>query len=802
MSDRFIEFGLGMVFLALIAILVAVSYLGLRAIDSGQGEARLIVANQWIDVQLADEALSYSNQNNRINMRSIETTSRSEFDSLIATRKENSDKISQIIKKLQSRVGSKNEQSALDAVLQTRTPYTESYRNAIQLVVQHKKSEARVRMLRETAPLLVKYHTAWNEFVHYQTEEMNRKLDVADATYARTRSRTVRLIAVSIILVIGIGAFVIRKITVEVRRREDADSNLRHLNEQLELKVLERTAAIEKSNRDLSKEIAERKRVEDSLRSKTAFLEAQTNSTMDGILVVDRNGRRILQNQAFLKIFGIPHNVAKDNDDKACLEFVSRAVVDREAFLQKVNYLYEHEDETTHDELELMDGTFVDRFSAPVLGADRTYYGRLWVFHDITERKRSEEAVRLLSAAVEQSPVSIVITDLNGDILYVNRKFVECTGYSREEAIGKNPRILKSGNTSSGEYKGLWETITAGKEWRGEFQNRKKDGSLYWEIAVIRPIRDEKGNLSRFLAIKEDVTERHNMEEQLRRSQKLESIGQLAAGIAHEINTPMQFIGDNTRFIQQAWNAWTPVIDALGDIRDGKLNEDLLQQVLARLQALDLDELRYLRTEIPNAIEQCLGGVERVSRIVQAMKRFSHPGSEEKQPIDINQAIETTITVARNEWKYVSEVETALAPDIGLVPCYGGEFNQVILNLLVNAAQAIAPVVGQHAKGKITISTRRDNGWAEISIRDTGCGIPTEIQPRIFDPFFTTKDVGKGTGQGLALAHAVVVKRHGGKIWFESEVGKGTTFFIRLPIEVESSGAPPLNSSLSQTALV
>jgi signal transduction histidine kinase len=193
----------------------------------------------------------------------------------------------------------------------------------------------------------------------------------------------------------------------------------------------------------------------------------------------------------------------------------------------------------------------------------------------------------------------------------------------------------------------------------------------------------------------------------------------------------------------------------------------------------------YLLKEIPHAIDQSLEGLERVAKIVRAMKEFSHPGSEEKRAVDINKAIETTVTVARNEWKYVADVVTQLDSCLPLVPCLGGEFNQVILNLIINAAHAIAGVVGDGSKGKgkITISTRRDGPWVQIAIQDTGTGIPPEIQSRIFEPFFTTKPVGKGTGQGLALAHSAIVNRHQGRIWFESEPGQGTTFFIKLPVE-------------------
>jgi len=210
-----------------------------------------------------------------------------------------------------------------------------------------------------------------------------------------------------------------------------------------------------------------------------------------------------------------------------------------------------------------------------------------------------------------------------------------------------------------------------------------------------------------------------------------------------------------------------------------------LQEILTNVALLKKEiDLPYLREEIPKAIKQSLEGVERVGKIVRAMKEFSHPGPKEKTPTNLNKAIENTVTVARNEWKYVSEMILDLDPDLPLVPCHPNEFNQVILNLVINAAHAIADVVGNGAtnKGKITVSTRRKGDKVEISVKDTGTGIPPEIRSKIFDPFFTTKEVGKGTGQGLAIARSIVVDKHGGTIDFETEVGKGTTFTIYLPI--------------------
>jgi len=295
-----------------------------------------------------------------------------------------------------------------------------------------------------------------------------------------------------------------------------------------------------------------------------------------------------------------------------------------------------------------------------------------------------------------------------------------------------------------------------------------------------------EAGIDQLLIIGSDVTEREILSQQLRQAQKLEAIGQLAAGIAHEINTPIQYVGDNTRFLQESWPAFQKLVaiarEMRKEARQGPISPQTLEQFDALSKAADFE---YLQTEIPRAIEQSLDGTQRVGKIVRAMKEFSHPGSEEKRSIDINKAIETTITVARNEWKYVAEVETHFDLDLPLVPCHAGEFNQVILNLLINAAQAIAQSVadGSQGKGKIVVCTTRDEDWAEISISDTGAGIPEAVRSRVFEPFFTTKAVGKGTGQGLALAHTAIVRRHGGKIWFDSEVGKGTTFYIRMPLQ-------------------
>ncbi len=320
----------------------------------------------------------------------------------------------------------------------------------------------------------------------------------------------------------------------------------------------------------------------------------------------------------------------------------------------------------------------------------------------------------------------------------------------------------------------------------------ERDGETRLLGLTITPVAVASEDLTEILIIGSDTTDRSALEEQRRQAQKLESVGQLAAGIAHEINTPTQYIGDNLRFLK----------DTFRDLQDLLANYERLsvagsgsalssEEVQALVAAVKKADAAYLMEEIPKAIEQSLEGVSRVSALVGAMKEFSHPGTKEKVLLDLNHAIQCTITVARNEWKYVAEMETDFDPTLPRISCQPGEFNQVILNLIVNAVHAIADLVakGGPAKGTIKVQTRNCEEWVEIRIQDSGTGIPTKARARVFDPFFTTKEIGKGTGQGLAIARSVVVDKHGGTIHFETEEGKGTTFIIRLPKESAASAA-------------
>jgi signal transduction histidine kinase len=292
------------------------------------------------------------------------------------------------------------------------------------------------------------------------------------------------------------------------------------------------------------------------------------------------------------------------------------------------------------------------------------------------------------------------------------------------------------------------------------------------------------GEEDRILTLCSDVSMRKVMEVRRAQAQKLEAIGQLAAGIAHEINTPTQFVGDNVRFLGESVQNLLAIIEQqremLEDYRQGRPTPEMTRQ------DNPFDErakLEYLFEEVPMAVQQAIEGITRVSTIVSAMKEFSHPGAKELTLVDLNLTLEKTLTVTRNEWQYYCNLETDYDSSLPLVPCYADEINQVFLNIIVNAAHAVKDAVDANEwnKGALRIETRYRQPWVEVLISDTGPGIPEAIREQVYHPFFTTKDIGKGTGQGLSLAKSAVEK-HGGEISFQSEEGKGTTFTIRLPL--------------------
>jgi two-component system NtrC family sensor kinase len=406
---------------------------------------------------------------------------------------------------------------------------------------------------------------------------------------------------------------------------------------------------------------------------------------------------------------------------------------------------------------------------------------------DISENRKQDEALRrseeLFRVITENATDLIAIVDRHGRRLYNSPSYTSLLGFTPEELQSTNSFVQIHPEDRPAVMAAAAESLATDKGKTVEYRMRHKDGRWLTFESHGAVIRNTAGEIDGLLIVGRDITERKKaehahtlMELQLRQAQKLESIGQLASGIAHEINTPTQFIGDNARFLADAFHDLRELRVKYRElheaVRSGTATPELVTEIDDVMRQIDLD------------YRQSLDGVQRVAKIVMAMKEFSHPGTQEKVPADLNRAIESTVTVARNVWKYVADLDLQLDPALPQIPCLPGEFNQVILNLVVNAAHAIEDVVGNNSglKGRITVSTRLDGDWAEIRVTDTGTGIPEHVRERIFDPFFTTKGVGKGTGQGLAITRSAIVDKHGGTIAFDTRMGAGTTFILRLPV--------------------
>ncbi|MCD6378998.1 PAS domain S-box protein [bacterium] len=398
----------------------------------------------------------------------------------------------------------------------------------------------------------------------------------------------------------------------------------------------------------------------------------------------------------------------------------------------------------------------------------------------ITER--SEKEFRNL---VEHVNEGIVIVQ-NDVIKYANPCFVNAVGGDLESLIDKNFFDFFDDKTVDQLNLDFQEILGNDRQSKNiyELSMNNKNGKRV-NIEVSCNVTTFEEDIA-FLVYIHNTTERYELQEKLAKAQKLESIGQLAAGIAHEINTPTQYVSDNVHFFKDSIEDLESIIVKYKELVESIEKKNIFSEDVKKIKEFEEEiDLDYLLKDIPDAIDQSLEGLSRVAKIVRSMKEFSHPSEGSMTLVDLNKAIETTTTIARNEYKYVADLELKLDSSLPSVYCDPNEINQVVLNILVNAAHAIEDFIGDRSgeKGKITIQTAKVGEVVEIRISDTGSGIPEEIREKIFDPFFTTKEVGKGTGQGLAISRSIIEDKHNGHIEIDSEVGKGAVFVIKLPVE-------------------
>jgi len=361
------------------------------------------------------------------------------------------------------------------------------------------------------------------------------------------------------------------------------------------------------------------------------------------------------------------------------------------------------------------------------------------------------------------------------------------TGYSADELQAGQVRWMELVHEKDRPV--LLEAYQAAQEGQPlclEYRLVTRDGSVRDVLDRAQPVHDAEGLVVGLDGMIEDVTQRRQAERALERTQMLQSMGRLAAGIVHEINTPIQFVGDNIRFLDDSFGQIMELVRAYQGLKEAVKAGRATSEEAARMdEAESKADLDFLAEEIPTAIQQTLEGVQRVATIVSAMRDFSHIDERRMAPADINRAIQSTLIVVHNALKYVANVETDLDPNLPLVMCCIDDLNQVFVNLLINAAHAIGDVIDRDKGelGTITVRTRREGDQAVIAISDTGTGIPEEVQKRMYEPFFTTKGGDKGTGQGLLFVRTIICDKHKGRLDCQTELGKGTTFTITIPIE-------------------
>ena len=528
-------------------------------------------------------------------------------------------------------------------------------------------------------------------------------------------------------------------------------------------------------------DISERKEAEDILKAKTALLSAQANATLDGILVVSKDQRRILTNRPMLDMFQVPPQVREDEDDAPLLAHVISLVRNPDRFLEKVRYLYAHPTETSRDELELKNGMILERYSAPVMGERGEIYGRIWTFHDITERKKGEREILLLknylSNVIGSMPSALVGLDQTGRVTQWNRAAEALLGVPEVEALGRPLGELNR------DFAPWIEAL------RREVQREKRPASMekllqergaerhFFELMLYPLVA---GGMEGAVVRIQDITERVRIQELMIQTEKMMSVGGLAAGMAHEINNPLGIISQSAQNIERRLFLELPA------------NQSVAQEVGLDLQVL---QAYFERRQISQFLGGIREAVTRATRIVSNMLQFSRQSESARHPASLVEILEQALELAANDYdlkkKYDFrniEILREFDPELPLVPVVAIEIEQVLLNLLRNAAQAMA-VNPSGRYPRLVLRIRRDGKHVVLEVEDNGPGMEEAIRRRVFEPFFTTKEPGVGTGLGLSVSYTIITQNHKGLMEVASDPAWGTRFTVRLPMMKESEDA-------------
>ncbi|HEX4123070.1 MAG TPA: ATP-binding protein [Verrucomicrobiae bacterium] len=619
---------------------------------------------------------------------------------------------------------------------QARNSYWEQTEKVMAFGRANRGTEATKLINEKQAPAYDQYREVMNKLVVHLEADVNDSAAALTTLIFRIRTVGDSLVLLAILIVLG-ASFVFGGIA----RR------LNHYNQKLQ------------------DEVTARQQGEEQLRWKTALLEAQVNSSLDGILIVDQRGKKILQNQRTSDLLKIPPHISDNQEGEQQLRWVTQTAKNPAEFIERVKYIVAHPDEVSRDEVEHKDGLTLDRYSAPVIGKDGKRYGRIWTFRDITERKRSEEARDRLIAILESTTDLVSIADPQGHLIYMNRAGRKLLGVNDGDITKTAIRDFHPNGESHPVLTDAIPTAVREGVWSGESVLLSRTGREFPVSQVILAHKSKEGKVQFFSTVMRDITERKKLEAKLLQSQKMETVGKLAGGIAHEFNSILTAIIGQSELLQSELPAGAPSVKCAVEI----------SQAASRAASLTRQLLAYGR------------------------KQFLQP-----EILNLNRVVTSMENVFRLLLGGNAAVQIIPAPDLKAVMADAGQIEQVIINMVINACDAMPN------GGKLTLETAnvsfeeesvgrypelKPGEYVMLAITDTGLGMSEEVKARLFEPFFTTKAVGQGTGLGLSTCYGIV-KQSGGHIGVYSELRRGTTFRIYLPQVEEKPKTPAQRSSL------
>jgi PAS domain S-box-containing protein len=791
-----VKLRLGATFCLLTGVLFFVGWQGVYRLRQLNREMQGVIYDRFSEGQKSREAFQLSDLNSRILLSTFLIVDQNEIARLLAQRAANSERISGLFRDIESHLKTEEEKQRLATVEAARKTYVKSYQQALAMLLdEHQREEAQKTMMENVLPAIVVYHAAWDDFTQYEVARIEQVFKQSKADFARAQLRVEFLILLASVFTVVTAVYITVRVTREVSGRERAEKSLRELCDQLEQRVRERTIKLARTNQELQTEVVEHTRTEKELRWKTAFLEAQVNSSIDGILVVDQHRKTTLQNQRFVDLFKIPPPLGDAGSDEDRLRWVSDRIKNSGPFFEKVLYLYAHPNEISHDEIELNDGTILDRHTFPAIGKDGTYYGRIWTFRDITERKQAESLVRQSEeryrSLFDNARDAIFTIAADGRFTSLNSAVEPMAGILCADWIGKPFGPMVHPGDLPLATKMFHCVLNGGQPSIHELRGNPSLSRPALMEMTLAPQKDENGKIIGVLGIGRDITERkkaegemENIHKQLIESSRLAGMAEIATNVLHNVGNVLNSVNISTGLIVESVknskvSALARVVILLQqhehDLADFISNDPRGKHLSAHLDQLSKYLIANQETLIGEA-ESLRRNVEHIKEIVAMQQGYAKVGGL-KEMINVVDLVQDSLrmnegSMSRHQVEIIREFENVPAMSV-----QKHKILQILVNLMGNAKHACEESGRAHKR--LTVRVANGDGSVKISVIDNGIGIPPENLARIFNYGFTTKKGGHGFGlHNSALAACEM----GGSLSVCSDgFGRGAAFTLKLP---------------------